>query len=274
MAMKRQRKVLEAGQGQYEYVNPPIPEGYKHIDGEWFNGYVIEKIQDGSQFVWIPVGSLKPNGTIGKKSDSKFGRRNFKGNNFLDYHEELDSTLKEQVQSVEKYGGFYFSRYGISKNLQNEPQSKQNQEPWTYINYIQAKEVAEGFEKGSKVTSHLIYGSEYDSVLEWIIESFDKPKYDVVTDSSSWGNYRGLGSSHNTPDKTGSNEAWKANEIFDLAGNEWEITQERSRWSYMVIRGGSFYTTGRYSPASDRKGTLGVDGKGTHIGFRIALCIL
>ena len=39
------------------YANPPIPKGYKHICGEWNNGFVIERCSDGSQFVWIPVGS-------------------------------------------------------------------------------------------------------------------------------------------------------------------------------------------------------------------------
>ena len=31
------------------YVNPPIPEGYKHVCGEWNNGFVIERCSDGSQ---------------------------------------------------------------------------------------------------------------------------------------------------------------------------------------------------------------------------------
>ena len=49
------------------YVNPPIPEGYKHVCGEWNNGFVIERCSDGSQFVWIPVGSLDSNGTLDGK---------------------------------------------------------------------------------------------------------------------------------------------------------------------------------------------------------------
>ena len=43
---------------QANYTNPPIPDGYKYVEGEWHNGFVIEKISDGSQFVWIPVGSI------------------------------------------------------------------------------------------------------------------------------------------------------------------------------------------------------------------------
>ena len=40
------------------YANPPVLEGYKHVCGERNNGFVIERSFDGSQFVWIPVGSL------------------------------------------------------------------------------------------------------------------------------------------------------------------------------------------------------------------------
>ena len=61
------------------YVNPPIPEGYKHVCGEWNNGFVIERCSDGSQFVWIPVGSIDSNGTLdGEHFSEKFGRRNYK----------------------------------------------------------------------------------------------------------------------------------------------------------------------------------------------------
>ena len=58
------------------YVNPPIPEGYKHVCGKWNNGFVIKRCSDGSQFVWIPVGSLDSNGTLdGASFVEKFGRR-------------------------------------------------------------------------------------------------------------------------------------------------------------------------------------------------------
>ena len=68
------------------YVNPPIPEGYKHIFGEWNNGFVIERCSDGNQFVWIPVGSLDSNGTLdGEHFSEKFGRRNYMDDKFS-YH--------------------------------------------------------------------------------------------------------------------------------------------------------------------------------------------
>ena len=98
------------------YVNPPIPEGYKHICGEWNNGFVIERCSDGNQFVWIPVGSLDSNGTLdGEHFLEKFGRRNYRNDEFSDhgFNEALNGELLEQLESVKKYGGFYISRYNI-----------------------------------------------------------------------------------------------------------------------------------------------------------------
>ena len=43
---------------------------------KWNNGFVIERKADKSQFVWVPVGSLMPNGTQdGIRFHEKFGRR-------------------------------------------------------------------------------------------------------------------------------------------------------------------------------------------------------
>lgn len=55
---------------------PPIPKGYKYINGHWWTGFTIERISDGSQFKWVPVGALKRDATIdGRFYVEKFGRR-------------------------------------------------------------------------------------------------------------------------------------------------------------------------------------------------------
>ena len=112
------------------YVNPPIPEGYKHVCGEWNNGFVIERCSDGSQFVWIPVGSLDSNGTLdGEHFSEKFGRRNYMNDEFSD--DEFNEALNgKQLESVKKYGGFYISRYNISKSSAGKPQSVKGVMPY------------------------------------------------------------------------------------------------------------------------------------------------
>ena len=151
------------------YVNPPIPERYKHVCGKWNNGFVIERCSDGSQFVWIPVGSLDSNGTLdGEHFLEKFGRRNYMNDEFSDdeFNEALNDELLEQLESVKKYGGFYISRYNISKSSEGKPQSVKGVMPWVNISFDDAKKVASTIEDNEAVKSHLTFGAEYDSVLE------------------------------------------------------------------------------------------------------------
>ena len=175
------------------YVNPPIPEGYKHVCGEWNNGFVIERCSDGSQFVWIPVGSLDSNGTLdGEHFSEKFGRRNYMNDEFSDdeFNEALNGELLEQLESVKKYGGFYISRYNISKSSAGKPQSVKGVMPWVNINFYEAKKVASIVEDNEVVKSHLTFGAEYDSVLEWFIKTKVKTLAEIALDSTEWGNYR------------------------------------------------------------------------------------
>ena len=214
------------------YVNPPIPEGYKHVCGEWNNGFVIERCSDGSQFVWIPVGSLDSNGTLdGEHFSEKFGRRNYMNNEFSDdeFNEALNDELLEQLESVKKYGGFYISRYNISKSSEGKPQSVKGIMPWVNINFDDAKKIASTIEDNEAVKSHLTFGAEYDSVLEWFIKTEVKTLTEIAEDSTEWGN-----------------------NIYDFAGNVDEWTQEQNKSSYRVIRGGSYDNYGCDSPVAFR----------------------
>ena len=227
------------------YVNPPIPEGYKHICGEWNNGFVIERCSDGSQFVWVPVGSLDSNGTLdGEHFSEKFGRRKYQNGKFSDdeYNEPLSSELLEQLESVKKYGGFYISRYNISRTPDGKLQSVKGAMPCVSIKWDDAKEAASTIEQSSEVTSHLTFGAEYDSVLEWLIKSGAKSRKEIVENSIDWGNHRYTKDSPKALVETGSREEWCANNIYDFAGNVNEWTQEQKRGSSTrVIRGGNYF---------------------------------
>ena len=222
------------------YVNPPIPEGYKHVCGEWNNGFVIERCSDGSQFVWIPVGSIDSNGTLdGEHFSEKFGRRNYMNNEFSDdeFNEALNDELLEQLESVKKYGGFYISRYNISKSSEGKPQLVKGVMPWVNINFDDAKKVASTIEDNEAVKSHLTFGAEYDSVLEWFIKTEIKTLAEIAEDSTEWGNHWNTENSPKKVVETGSREEWCANNIYDFAGNVDEWTQEQNESSRRVIRG-------------------------------------
>ena len=252
------------------YVNPPIPEGYKHVCGEWNNGFVIERCSDGSQFVWIPVGSIDSNGTLdGEHFSEKFGRRNYMNNEF---NEALNDELLEQLESVKKYGGFYISRYNISKSSEGKPQSVKGVMPWVNINFDDAKKVASTIEDNEAVKSHLTFGAEYDSVLEWFIKTEVKTLTEIVEDSTEWGNHWNTENSPKKVVETGSREEWCANNIYDFAGNVDEWTQEQNKSSRRAIRGGNYCNYGDGFPVACRYyGDPGIDYNST--GFRATLYI-
>jgi len=259
------------------YVNPPVPEGYKHICGQWNNGYVIERASDGSQFVWIPVGSLDSDGTLdGEHFSEKLGRRNYMGDEFSDdeFNETLNDELLEQIESVKKYGGFYISRYNISKSKKTgKPQSVKGAIPWVNININDAKEVAANFETSDAVTSHLTFGAEYDSVLAWFIKSNARTLEEVAEDSTQWGNHWNTKESPRKVVETGRRKAWCTNNIYDFAGNVDEWTQEENGNSYRVIRGGNYDIDGDFYPVAYRNHYGHPINCCNYTGFRATLCI-
>lgn len=257
------------------YVNPPIPEGYKHVEGDWNDGFVIERGSDGSQFVWIPVGFLDSNGTLdGEQFSEKFGRRNYRNDDFSDkkFNEPLTGDLLKQFESIKKYGGFYISRYSISKNSEGKPQSIKGAMPWTEINFDDAKTVASEFENREDVKSHLPFGCEYDSVLEWFIKSGARTLKDVAKDSTDWGNHWNTENSPQKVVETGLKEQWSTNRIYDFAGNVDEWTQEENGKSCRVIRGGNYYNFGCNYPAGCRICNY-PDDDFSNTGFRATLYI-
>ena len=87
----------------------------------------------------------------------------------------------------------------------------------------------------------MIYGNQWDRVLNWLVETGAKEQDEVYSNSSSWGNYNdSTGEAATDSGRTqtsGKNEAWQANNIYDLAGNYEEWTQEARLTDGRVYRG-------------------------------------
>lgn len=235
------------------YMSPPIPKGYTHICGEWDSGFVIERQTDKSQFVWVPAESLNPNGTLDEISYfEKFGRRNYCKNEFSarEYHEQLTPSLRDQVESVKKYGGFYISRYRISKDEDGNPHSVHGKPAWVQIKFADAKAVARKMECREDISSHLIYGAEYDSMLEWFIESGAKTFKEVT--SLSVKNSR----------KNYINNVYFESKVA-------ELTQEQNDNRFNAIRGSD---NDFRVPIACRR-FIHTDDEYNTIGFRVALTL-
>ena len=153
-----------------------------------------------NQYVWVPV-----------KGD-------FVGNKYDNPHKENFVALKS---SVEIYDGFYVSRYEISKDVDGNLQSMKNKVPWN--NIVQGNDIinsinstlASTFNGENEKTGHVIYGTEWDYICDWLAETGMD-----ITKCSTRGNYS------STLKNTGESEAYNMNNIYDLAGNLFEITYQ------------------------------------------------
>ena len=160
---------------------------------------------------------------------------------------------KAMIESVSKYGGFYIGRYELSKAGVQKDKATLTRTNW-YNLYKKCKSL----NASDKVKTGMIWGCQWDVTCDFIA---NKGEQKSITDSSSWGNYKGTSvkaddgtteikaSGTSSALNTGITTFTMANNIYDLAGNFWEWTQEASYADYRAIRGGSYIGDG---PASDR----------------------
>ena len=163
--------------------------------------------------------------------------------------ETMVSEYEEMIASLEKYKGFYIGRYELTANGEKTgaTQTCENGVNW-YTLYKNCKTLA----VGSKVKTRMIWGLQWDATCNWLANS--DPRYSI-TDSSTWGNYKNnTADGHGTKQNTGSSESWKANNIYDFAGNCDEFTQEASGTHNRAYRGGGSSNDGSNIPASYRFG--------------------
>ena len=94
----------------------------------------------------------------------------------------------------------------------------------------------------------MIWGLQWDATCNWLASSGFS-----MTNSSKWGNYDdNTATGHGSKQNTGFSESWKANNIYDFAGNCWEFTQEAYGTDRRAIRGGGYVNNGSIAPASYR----------------------
>ena len=177
--------------------------------------------------------------------------------------QDMNDKFTNVVQSVQKYGGFYVGRYETSLSG-TTVMSKEGNTPMASINwykmylYEDSNYASNPYNKSNSVVSSMVWGSQWDAMLNYILEGTDKEKVTIVT-----GNHSG------TRAVTGAYGSDIMNNIFDLSSNVLEWTQEAYVHYYRVRRGG-YYNVADVYPASYRNTSLPTGSYGG-IGSRLTL---
>lgn len=225
-------------------------------------------------------GIYKMTGTLGSTSgsDAQYYSWSYGGSTTGANGTAINSSeYKEMQASVKKYGGFYIARFEAGDSSAESERtsssedgtlvSKKDVYPYTHVgwsdslttgsgaSYALGTRLAVGFSKNmyknhESVVSTLCYGVQWDATMNFVSD-----KGHNIVDSTSWGNYYTTTGTASLQ-KTGSNEAWKAKEIYDLAGNAGEWTLETVSGPGFAANGSSgapVYRGGKCSSTSSLK---------------------
>ena len=221
--------------------------------------------------------------------------------------EEYNKHKNTMLKSVYENGGFYIGKYEVGTETLRTSKSaplttpviKEGTYPYNYVTNKQAQEKSKELATGGK-TSSLMFGIQWDLVLKHIENKQGKTQAELKNDSTTWGNYENAtfeitkGKYANSTDygetftevngtytkpaskevllTTGATERNSVLNIYDLAGNEYEWTLEKSTLTGYpsVSRGGRYNFSGSNYPASYR-GNYATSSSNSIISFRPAL---
>ena len=190
--------------------------------------------------------------------------------NASEFGKDLATSYNNMITAVDSYGGFYVGRYETTMEESNnaiivgsKPNAKiLSTNNWYKMNLYQNSERYEQnpYKNTASVTSSMIWGSQWDAMLNYILTGKDKGK--VATK---------IGTQKNQISNSAQDETDKINNIYDLGSNVYEWTQEASSANYRVYRGGSYDTSVTGTPSS-RKTVIPTD-QGPVFGTRMGLYV-
>ena len=221
------------------------------------------------------------------------------------YSEMLQSIKANNGFFIGRYEVGSFDNPVTANDVTRKAVLQKGAYPYNYVTCSQSQDLSEGLAPDKGITSSLMFGIQWDLVLKYL-ETKGVPESELKTNSGSWGNYRdvefpvdegnkyvistnwSLGEWADVPANyakpkfdtdgdgvlltTGATERNSKINIYDLAGNVWEWTLEKSIDASFpcIIRGGNYYYAGSYSPASYRHYDS-VSYSHGYVGFRPAL---
>ena len=254
-----------------------VPSGFKVTNDATTvdKGIVIEDATgtatNGSQFVWIPVGTItKADGTsttipLDRYTFDADGKETAQGENVVEtYYSETASkgnTVAKSItnfkSSVSTNGGYYIGRYEARQNNGQITEVKTDT-VWNGITQPTAATKAQNmYDNTHPFTSDLMNSYAWDTAILFIQNCGTNTKYSRQTS---------LNSSLST---TGTTNDIQCN-IYDMASNVYEWTTETSsKSSYpCVYRGGDYSYSNNYT--SSRIDST-ANGYAINVGFRTLL---
>lgn len=165
-----------------------------------------------------------------------------------------------EIESIENYGGFYIGRYEVSYDSTNKKlETKKDRVPYTNIDLsvlglIRDTEMAEemSYFNGNEITTQMlglagasdnasgitngyevgiVTGLQWDAMIRWLNKTNSLNAYNLT------------GHKGTTTINTGTNEVYKVNNIYDIAGNVSEFVRNE----YYGTDGNRVYRGANYS---------------------------
>ena len=275
-----------------------VPAGFKIVNGATTvdKGIVIEDVTEtatkGSQFVWVPVGTItKADGTtatitLGRYDfDATTGKESAYSGSYIEEDANDTSTLKKYgntiaknitnfKKSVAQNGGYYIGRYeartatarSASGNALTQITEKGTEQIYNYVKQPQAAQLSQNMYNSNKFTSDLMNSYAWDTATVFIQNCGTNAKYSRQN------------SLNTSLLQTGTNSLTDTSKIdvqcniYDMASNIVEWTTETSSNSSLpcVNRGGSYHSRDNYTSL---RGGVNISGNNFVIGFRPLLYV-
>ena len=277
-----------------------VPAGFKIVNGATTvdKGIVIEDVTEtatkGSQFVWVPVGTItKANGTtvtitLGRYDfNSTTGVESAYSGSYIEEDANDTSTLKKYgntiaknitnfKKSVAQNGGYYIGRYeartatarNATGNALTQITEKGTENVYNWVTQLQAAQLSQNMYNSDKFTSDLINSYAWDTATVFIQNCGTNSKYSIQN------------SLNTSLAQTGTNSLTDASKIdvqcniYDMASNIIEYTTETSTFNASQFpctsRGGYYNENNRC--ASTRYYNLTSNSR-DHLSFRPILYV-
>ena len=171
--------------------------------------------------------------------------------------DDMVTEYTEIYESIKQYDGFYIGRFELTGTIENPTVQREEKvltsaspQNWYHLKKASTNVITKGEDYDAQ--SAMIYRNQWEKVIQWLVDTGDKTEYQITTNASDWGNYtdntsEGKGEAR----PSGYNETWKANNIYDIAGNYGEWSQGAYRSKERIAQGGGYSVTGTgiYAPS-------------------------